>query len=144
MSVCCECCVLSGRGLWDGLITRPEESYRPWCFVVCDLETLNGEFLTHWGAVASKVKKKTFSINATFTHTCLKECDGLCNDLTFTWDGVAWNIRLLSEQWVLKNTRIKVHRLIVDNIASHKEKGGYCKWRRKQYGLATSCVGTAF
>jgi len=27
MSVCCECCVLSGRGLWDGLITRPGESY---------------------------------------------------------------------------------------------------------------------
>jgi hypothetical protein len=31
MSVCCECCVLSGRGLCDGLITRPEESYRVWC-----------------------------------------------------------------------------------------------------------------
>jgi len=27
-SVCCECCVLSGRGLCDGLITRPEETYR--------------------------------------------------------------------------------------------------------------------
>jgi len=27
MSVCCECCVLSGRGLCVGLITRPEESY---------------------------------------------------------------------------------------------------------------------
>jgi hypothetical protein len=26
--ICCECCVLSGRVLWDGLITRPEESYR--------------------------------------------------------------------------------------------------------------------
>ena len=26
--VCCECCVLSGRGLCDELITRPEESYR--------------------------------------------------------------------------------------------------------------------
>jgi len=26
--VCCECCVLSGRGLCDGLITRPGESYR--------------------------------------------------------------------------------------------------------------------
>ena len=26
--VCCECCVLSGRGLCDGLITRPEEPYR--------------------------------------------------------------------------------------------------------------------
>ena len=40
MSVCCECCVLSGRGLCDELITRPEESYRVWCVVVCDLEKL--------------------------------------------------------------------------------------------------------
>jgi len=31
--------VLSGRGLCDELITRPEESYRLWCVVVCDLET---------------------------------------------------------------------------------------------------------
>ena len=39
MDVCCECCVLAGRGLCDELITRPEESYRLWCVVVCDLET---------------------------------------------------------------------------------------------------------
>jgi hypothetical protein len=31
--------VLSVRSLCDELITRPEESYRLWCFVVCDLET---------------------------------------------------------------------------------------------------------
>jgi len=31
--------VLSGRGLCDELITRPEESYRLWCVVVYDLET---------------------------------------------------------------------------------------------------------
>jgi hypothetical protein len=37
--VCCECRVLSGRGLCDELIARPEESYRLWCVVVCDLET---------------------------------------------------------------------------------------------------------
>jgi len=37
--VCCECRLLSGRGLCDELITRPEESYRLWCVVVCDLET---------------------------------------------------------------------------------------------------------
>ena len=36
--VCCECCVLSGRGLCDELIAHPEESYQLWC-VVCDLET---------------------------------------------------------------------------------------------------------
>jgi hypothetical protein len=28
MSVSCECCVLSDRGLCDELVTRPEESYR--------------------------------------------------------------------------------------------------------------------
>jgi len=39
MFVCCECCVLSGRGLCDGLITRSEESYRLWRVVVCDHET---------------------------------------------------------------------------------------------------------
>ena len=39
MLVSCECCVLSGRGLCDGLIARPEESYRLWCVVVCDLDT---------------------------------------------------------------------------------------------------------
>jgi len=39
MFVCRDCCVLSGRGLCDELITRPEESYRLWYVVVCDLET---------------------------------------------------------------------------------------------------------
>ena len=37
--VCCECRVLSGRGLCDELITRPEESYRRCCVGVYDLET---------------------------------------------------------------------------------------------------------
>jgi hypothetical protein len=39
MNVCCECCVLSGRGLCDGLIIRPEEFYRLCCVTVCDLGT---------------------------------------------------------------------------------------------------------
>ena len=39
MFVCCECCVLSGKGLCDELITRLEESYRLRCAVVCDIET---------------------------------------------------------------------------------------------------------
>jgi hypothetical protein len=39
MFVCLECCVLSGRDLCDELITRSEDSYRPWPIFVCDLET---------------------------------------------------------------------------------------------------------
>ena len=31
--------MLSGRGLCDELIARPEESFRLSCVVVCDLET---------------------------------------------------------------------------------------------------------
>ena len=34
---------LHTKGLCDELITRPEESYRLWCVVVCDLENLNNE-----------------------------------------------------------------------------------------------------
>jgi hypothetical protein len=40
MSVSCECCGMSGRGLCDELVPRPEESYRLWCVSdVCDHET---------------------------------------------------------------------------------------------------------
>jgi hypothetical protein len=40
MSVSCECCVLSGRGLCVGLITRPWESYRVWyVLTACNRET---------------------------------------------------------------------------------------------------------
>ena len=39
LDVCFESCVLTGRGLCDELITRPEESYRLWCVMVFDLET---------------------------------------------------------------------------------------------------------
>ena len=51
MFVCCECCVLSGRGLCYELIIRPEESYRLWCVFVCDLENFKNEVaMTHVGS----------------------------------------------------------------------------------------------
>jgi hypothetical protein len=39
MVVRCECCLLSGRCMFDGLIPRLEESYRRRCVIVCDLES---------------------------------------------------------------------------------------------------------
>jgi len=65
MFVCCECCVLSGRVLCDELITRPEESYRLCCVVVCDLET--SKMRRPWpalgrSATAKKKKNRTFTI----------------------------------------------------------------------------------
>ena len=57
MTVCCEFYVLSGRGLCDGLITHPEESYRLWRVVVCDLETSNEEAKARYGVVKNTTKR---------------------------------------------------------------------------------------
>ena len=60
MFVLCDCCVLLGRGLCDELITHPEESYRLWCVVVCDIENLkNEEAMTRVGSQHHSKKKKT-------------------------------------------------------------------------------------
>jgi hypothetical protein len=39
MFVSCRVFVLSGRGLCEGPIPRPEESYRLWCVSECDVVT---------------------------------------------------------------------------------------------------------
>jgi hypothetical protein len=57
MFVCCECCVLSGRGLCDGLITHLEGSYRLWCVVVCDLGT-SSRMRRPWPALGCRVIEK--------------------------------------------------------------------------------------
>jgi len=55
--VCVCVFVLSGRGLCDELITRPEESYRLWCVVVCDLENpKNEEAMTRVGSQRHRKK----------------------------------------------------------------------------------------
>jgi len=83
MFVCCECCVLSGRGLCDGLIICPEESYRLWRVVVCDQETSHArrlkpatglwEYKPTMGCNASRKKK--------FLHVVLVA-------LIVDWDGL--------------------------------------------------------
>ena len=54
--------VLSGRGLCDELITRPEESYLLWCVVACDLET--SKIRRPWPALGRSViaKKKVLQL----------------------------------------------------------------------------------
>jgi len=47
MSVSCESCMLSGRGLCVGLITRPAELYRVWRVWVWSWSFDNEEALEH-------------------------------------------------------------------------------------------------
>jgi len=56
MFVCCECCVLSGRGLCDGPITHPEESYGVWFVLLCDVETSRTRSWCGLGRSATKKK----------------------------------------------------------------------------------------
>ena len=80
MFVCSKCCVSSGRGLCDGPITRPEESYRMWCVVVCDLETSR---VRSWPALdRSAIGKQNTSSLATFL--TLDRSIYAC-DLQITW-----------------------------------------------------------
>jgi len=53
MSVCCECCVLSGRGLCDGLITRTEDLCRVWCVWEWSWSLDNEDALADWRSVVS-------------------------------------------------------------------------------------------
>ena len=61
VDVCCECCVLSGRGrgLCNELFARPQESYRLWCVVMCDLETSWMRWLWPTGGVVPKTNEET-------------------------------------------------------------------------------------
>ena len=93
MFVCCECCVLSGRGLCDKLITCPEESYRLWCVVVCDLENLkNEEAITRVGS--QRHRKKNL---LTGPIACLWICN-LGYDLTVCYENFGETLHLWSPE----------------------------------------------
>src|SRR5215469_781232 len=82
MFVCCDCCVLLGRGLCDGLITRPEESYRLRRVFVCDQETSKTRRLkpatglwkiqTQWVVTPRKQQQKQLLCNVLSTLYNLK------------------------------------------------------------------------
>jgi hypothetical protein len=93
MFVCCECCVLSGRGLCDELITRPEESYRLWCVVVCDLENLrNEEAITRIGSQRHHKKKEYVLGGKGGRCVGLTTLPPSCADsLEILWASISWN-----------------------------------------------------
>jgi len=54
-----ECCVLSGRGLCDELITRPEKSCLLWCVgCVWSRNLVNEGAMAHWGLSRQKQTNK--------------------------------------------------------------------------------------
>jgi len=69
--------VLSGRGLCYDLITRPEESYRLCCVVVCDLETSRKGAPYIYDISNLRVKQQDFITRIHKCHGFLQPaCDG--------------------------------------------------------------------
>ena len=63
--------MLSGGGLCDELITRPEESYRLWCVVVCDLETSRIGAPYIYDIRSLKVNRERVKTHFFFHYECL-------------------------------------------------------------------------
>jgi hypothetical protein len=88
--------VLSGSGLCDKPIPRPEESYRLWCVIVCDLQT--SRMSRPWPTLGSCARKKKSSLLAVgsltvytvaheyFAHACVRTAAGI--DKQYLWDKI--------------------------------------------------------
>jgi hypothetical protein len=74
MSVCCECCVLSGTSLCVGLITRPEDSYRHiLCLsVILKLRLVGSPGLLQADAPWGKERKMSLELKKKPLISCLK------------------------------------------------------------------------
>jgi len=96
------CCVLSGRGLCDGLITRPKESYRLWRVVVCDQETSNEETKARYEAVENTTervvtpRKQTTTTTNNSLHVSSTSCSssGEMNCVNTTSGSCRWPCRV--------------------------------------------------
>ena len=86
MFVCCE---LSGRGLCDELITRPEVSFRLLCVVVCDLET--SRIWRPWPALDRNATEKKNCFDAwNYVRYIAEAADGPKQGNKRPWSMVTW------------------------------------------------------
>ena len=116
MFVCCECCVLSGRGLCYELITRPEESYRLWCVVVCDLET--SRMRRPWPTVGCRAKNKQ-TILAEWVSSLVSSRESQINPLNAELNPIGYLLALLGAHHFLHVSRIKVKSLALRLLMSY-------------------------
>jgi len=140
---------LSGRGLCDELITRPEESCRLWRVVVCDLET--SWMRSPWPTRGSRAKNKKKIITYTFyictailqTHcTNGVKAAGAYNDRFQTssiWG--LWLSGMLMRRWSVFGYRRS--RTIYRSHIKGKEVQCWSSWtlRTRQIGCAETSVG---
>jgi hypothetical protein len=132
MFFCCEWSVLSGRGLCDELIIRPEEFYRLWCVVVCKLENIR--MRSSWPALGHT--------ELFWRHIFLRNV--VCNSIAFSYGhwkarniySFALSLCYIPQQ---KNAHFsKIHWLTVCTISDT-----YINWHQCLFYLTSSCFRRA-
>jgi hypothetical protein len=88
MDVCCECCVLLGRGLCDGLITHPDGSYRV-CVVECDQMQKKKHYTYNEWVERGQTKKERKKEREKERQLCVLR----------SWRGQIWIINSLRSLW---------------------------------------------
>jgi hypothetical protein len=112
MSVCCECCVMSGRGLCDGLITRPVGSYRLWRVVVYDQKTSKNE--------EAKTRYQAVKIQSQWFVTPGKQTNYIHAEKISITLYIVWTATIVAKQKIRKFLKYDVR-----NLRLHKRTGKY-------------------
>jgi hypothetical protein len=108
--VCCQV-----GGLCNVLITHPEESYRLWCVVVCDLQT--SRLRRPWHALGrSATKKKSLCIYSTIPRGTLV--------------GKQWTVHLKNRLWITKDRQMQSkNQRRLDRRNFNKTVNDSCVWQ---------------
>jgi len=137
MFVSCECYVLSGRGLCDELITRPEESYRLWCDVVCNLWT--SRMRRSWPALGRSATEKKYQrlykTSALLLDVVISKHDSMINPIL---ENISLSL-CLSELW---QTIRGISEMVIENHSFTKT----CqpKWDKAYLNFAHPCIIVQF
>jgi hypothetical protein len=104
MDISCECCVLSGTGLWVGLITRPEEFHRGWRVWVWSWRPARGKGATTQNRIGAPHEKRKI-IYYLFIQYCVQVC---CDTVQFCRQIPTFLSNLLSLPSILWKQRQQV------------------------------------
>ena len=118
---CVECCVLSGRGLCDGLITRPEKSPIAMRRCVWFRNFVNGEVMTRVGPQRHKKKRLECSHNCCFFIEFYQTVNQLFNEgyifSTYWHMKISWTNHVRNEEVLI---RVDEQRNILHEIRKRK------------------------
>jgi len=114
ISVSCDCCVLSGRGLCYELITRPEVSYRLWCVIVWSRNFMDEEALA-WVGLRGHEKKWWCLINDAVIMFNIVNFVIFCTDLPFV-NSCTFVVKWVAVNNVLCWLKETKHRTLNHNI----------------------------